>query len=219
MKSLKSLAVAAALVFAVGVTDARADLITIDAGFINIGTTWAGDNSLDRANLFLTADAVVTFEMFAPSGDSGFVNTLVTPGGSITEPNAGSVNYEQAGGGYLNFSFSTPRSSLVPANSLVVVENGSNDGFWTAPVNIFGQPTLATSFFVQVITSNDFVFEAWIGLDDYGAGPDRDFNDLKAKLTVSKIVPDTHGVPDGGSALALLGIALTGLGVVRRRFS
>jgi len=55
----------------------------------------------------------------------------------------------------------------------------------------------------------------YIGWEDKLVGSDWDYNDHQF---VFKGV-STNDVPDGGSALALLGVALTGLGVMRRRLS
>ena len=56
---------------------------------------------------------------------------------------------------------------------------------------------------------------AWIALDDGGAGPDDNHDDLVLKLTISG---GSFQVPDGGATLTLLGCALIGLGALRLRF-
>ena len=57
--------------------------------------------------------------------------------------------------------------------------------------------------------------QAWIALDDGGAGPDDNHDDLVVRL---RITGGSFQVPDGGATLTLLGCALIGLGALRRRF-
>ena len=55
---------------------------------------------------------------------------------------------------------------------------------------------------------------AWIALDDGGAGPDDNHDDLVVRLRISG---GTFQAPDGGVTLTLLGFALIGLGALRSR--
>ena len=56
----------------------------------------------------------------------------------------------------------------------------------------------------------------WVALDDGGAGPDDNHDDMVVRLSI--LGPGTFQVPDGGATLTLLGCALMGLGALRRRF-
>jgi hypothetical protein len=53
----------------------------------------------------------------------------------------------------------------------------------------------------------------YVGFEDLPDGGDLDYDDHQFVFT------GVSAVPDGGSALALLGVALTGLGMIRRRLS
>ena len=108
--------------------------------------------------------------------------------------------------GLINFHF--------VINGGVGAINGSN------PLNTISD---APNFFVTLgpldtIIDNDtpdFGQQAWIALDDAGAGPDDNHDDLVVRL---RITGGSFQVPDGGATLTLLGCALIGLGALRRRF-
>ena len=59
----------------------------------------------------------------------------------------------------------------------------------------------------------------WLALDDGGAGPDDNHDDIVIRMTLLGRDPGTFQVPDGGATLSLLGCALLGLGALRRRFN
>jgi hypothetical protein len=237
MNNLRNLAIAAALLFAVGVSDARAGLITLVNGPVALQTPAAGTNPNDvipglwgyiGADIALTGVAgtsyLVTFTLVG--SESGYTNTLVTPGGSITENNGitapfvlavqPSVSYIQVatgGNDLLDFKFTTP--------GLFDLANGSNGGFTIGDPRTFYASfcSVGTPIVIPVggcnfsgnATTGD---AAWLSLDDSGAGPDDNHDDWVGYITVTPVT-----VPDGGSALALLGAALTGLGMLRRRLS
>ncbi len=217
MKSLKNLAIAAALLLAVGVADARAGLIQIGIDPVFFGSEVITDigPGLHLGNLFLNGlddtDYIVTFTLLG--GYSGYQNTLVTPDGSLTENGdigAGNTVISDPITGItgspilLDFEFTT----LGLSDSL---KNGNNN-WWTAL-------TLERSFLVAAIGGNGD--EVLIGLDDSGGGRflDKDYNDWFGTIKISEVKTNLQSVPDGGSALALLGAALAGLGMLRRRLS
>ena len=237
MKNLRSFGIAAAILLAVGVADARAGLITLINGPVALQTPAGGTNPNDvipglwgyiGADVALTGVAgtsyLVTFTLIG--SESGYTNTLVTPGGSLTENNGitapfvlaapPSVSYVQVatgGSDLLNFKFTTP--------GLFDLVNGSNGGFAIGDPRTFYLSfcNAATPIVIPVggcnVSGNATTGDAaWLALDDSGAGPDDNHDDW---VGIVKVTPVT--VPDGGSALALLGAALTGLGMLRRRLS
>ena len=212
LMNLKNLAVAAALVFAVGVTDARAGLIQIDNGANGGALTLSNVDVFDIGNLYLNglADTSyrVTFKLLG--GESQFENTLVTFGGQtlttggVHAPGT-TASYELLSDGspiLFDFKFRTAGKSDVV--------NGSND-----VIDPFFFPW---RYFVAGAISAD---EVWIALEDGGGfSPDWDKNDWFGTLSVSEVKPDvTNSVPDGGSTMALAGLALAGVGMLRRRLA
>jgi hypothetical protein len=236
MKNLRSLGIAAAILLAVGVADARAGLITLVNGPVALQTPAGGVNPNDvipglwgyiGADIALTGVAgtsyLVTFTLIG--SESGYTNTLVAGGNSLTENNGitgpfiqapQSISYIQvATGGFdlLQFMFTTP--------GLFDLVNGSNGGFGIGDPRTFYASfcSVGTPIAIPVggcnfsgnATTGD---AAWLALDDSGAGPDDNHDDWVGIVSVTPVT-----VPDGGSALALLGAALTGLGMLRRRLS
>ena len=114
--------------------------------------------------------------------------------------------------GLINFHFTVNSGAASVTNGTNVLPNGITPNFFVSlapgPSNAERDTTVdgVTPFFGQT---------AWLALDDAGAGPDDNHDDLVLKLTISG---GTFQVPDGGATLTLLGCALIGLGAVRRRF-
>lgn len=137
------------------------------------------------ANLWLSGPAQITYTYVGK--EAGWTNRFEAPGGAFVTGTSGSVDsfsVLQTVAGYLDFTFLT-RAGLVG--------NGGN--------NLQSVP----SFFTQRLAAGSVM----IGLDDGGAGPDSDFDDLVLRV-------DATSVPEPAT-LAVLGAGLLFLGVIRRR--
>jgi hypothetical protein len=196
-----------------------------------IGDTPASNNVLGEAegwfgaNLWLIAGpggANITVDFIGT--EAGFSNQFVLNGvsGSVvvdgddyadSPPNINGVDGVPVGtvlvaSGLINFHF--------VVNGAVGPVNGFN------PLNAISE---SPNFFVTLggpldTNTADNVTpssgqQAWIALDDAGAGPDDNHDDLVVRL---RITGGSFQVPDGGATLTLLGCALMGLGALRRRF-
>lgn len=240
MKNLRSLGIAAAILLAVGVADARAGLITLINGPTALQTPTnppvaPATNPNDvipglwgyiSGDLALTGDAgqsyLVTFTLVG--SESGFTNTLQETQGNttLTESDGGpigaSISYVHtlaAASELLKFKFTTPNLADLVNGSNGALGSADPRTFYASFCNVSVPAALPVVFPVGGcnFSGNDTSGNAaWLALDDSGAGPDDNHDDWVGILTVTP-------VPDGGSALALLGVALTGLGMLRRRLS
>jgi hypothetical protein len=200
-----------ALVLGLGISDARAALFEVQGG-VMLTTPPSNDymvglHGYERGDLFFTGDDgrqyLLTFTLLF--SESGWTNTLVTPGGNLTEVDGVQslfVSFPVTGTGVpvaLTFRFTTP------GYADVVNGNGSNDN-------------ASRSFFVSFCEAAGECSNPRSGdsgfllLDDSGAGPDDDHDDWVGRFQAREVP-----VPDGGATLALLGCALGALGVLRRK--
>ena len=170
----------------------------------------------DHAALYFDGDAgvqyLVTFSLvFA---ESGYENTLNTPGGKLTEKGpggtgaaqSGSVSFLVWGGGptLLDFWFSTP-------NQINIVNDANvADGSNTNPLRSFFVSFCEGGSPVPDCSNPKSGDRGFLLFDDSGAGPDDNHDDWVGTFRAT-------AVPDGGMTIALLGLGLAGIEVIRRR--
>ncbi len=139
--------------------------------------------------------------------------------------NANDVSFTTAGAGNPGSGYPDPQHSAIASKSVTIYNGLLNFSFTTAPgggtvtngsnplpssgqVNFFatfnlpGNPTSGT--------------QIWLAMDDQGATDDN-HDDMVVRITLRN--GGGFSVPDGGATLSLLGGALMGLGLLRRRLS
>ena len=230
------------LLFAVGVADASAGLITLGGTPAAFQTPPPpGDPTAPNdvipglwgyldADLYLTGTPgtayLVTFTLVG--SESGWTNQLQETQGNTTITEhadnstvGDSISYIHVPLGaseLLKFQFNT----IAGVNPLpAALVNGNNQGkaaarsfFTSFCIDTTVLPGQQKNLACNTSGNAQDGDIAWLGLDDSGAGPNDNHDDWVGYV---KVTPVT--VPDGGSALALLGAALTGLGMLRRRLS
>jgi len=165
-----------------------------------------------NANLYLLGGSA-NLEIQYVGSEAGNTNTFYFNGNPIfsnASAGVGDTSTVSVSSGLLNFSFlsSGPNGGSVA--------NGSN--------RPSGDPF--TSFFITFnqikpdpVSPNDpgdgqYVY---IGFDDQNGAADDNHDDMVIRLKiVDSVGPTTFSVPDNGSTLAFLGIAMMGLAAVRR---
>ncbi len=248
MKSLKNVGMAAILLVVVGVVNAQAGTISLQAvsGSLQAfqtppppGTVAANDVipglwGYLNGNLVLNGNAGAQYlvEFTLVGSESGWTNQLKeTQGNTILDEPANqgqTISYlHTATGGandFLKFQFATIAGSTEP----ILVNGVDPDGPGGAITNGgFGAPrTFYVSFCIDTTLSGNLQKNlacnsqnnaitgdvAWLALDDSGAGPNDNHDDWVGYVRAT-------AVPDAGATAGLLGAAMLGLGVLRRRFS
>jgi hypothetical protein len=167
-----------------------------------------GVSGFFAANLQALSNVVITYTY--EGREASFINRFVTAGGTFTNngPGASAVgaSFSVAQGiGSLLFSFT------VNDNNGTVADGSNNFNPLTGNQNST-TPNFFVTFFQaggglgQTVTNSGL-----IALDDGGAGPDRDYDDLVVKFYVS-------AVPEASTwAMMLLGFAGVGFLAYRRR--
>jgi hypothetical protein len=184
------------------------------------------------------AKYLVQFSLFA--AESGYDNLLRETGGNstLTElANIGeTISYVHTASGdpndFLKFQFETETNDGSIRNTLINGATGYGAGpfirnsdsvtnrtfFVSFCIGLVGDPPalrgglqqfLPCNFLDPAATTGDV---AWLALDDGGGAPDDNHDDWVGVVRVSR-------VPDGGITAGLLGAALLGLSVLRRRFN
>lgn len=183
------------------------------------------------ANLYLVANASTTIQVDYLGKEAGWTNqfflkdTFVVSTASYGNANSATITpigspVSVTTSGILSFTFTTSKgtSNLNAA----FVTNGTN--VLPNAVNSLTTP----NFFVSLGHGASFLGDktldgvtatsgtvAVLAFDDSGAGSDDNHDDMVIRLTVTN---GSFSTPDGGATVTLLGSALMGLGLLRRRF-
>lgn len=226
---MKRIVLAAAVVLSLTASAAQ-------AGPLFYTTPTPGNNVIPKvegwlgANLYLVAGAATTIQVDFLGKEAGWTNrfflndTFVVSTASYGNSNGATItpigSPFSVDPGLISFKFTTNKGTgNLDAG---VVTNGSNvlpdeDKTLTTP-NFFvslgnGAGFLGDTTLNGVTASSGQV--AVIAFDDAGAGSDDNHDDLVIRLTVTN---GSFSTPDGGATFALLGSALMGLGILRRKF-
>lgn len=213
VRATRAALTAVGLIAAIGVSPASASLVLSGgtAGSIPVGinsndllssSLFSNSNSttgIYGANVSQTGTATLKFDFLG--FEAGFANTFQSPNGGQTfntetfNPNnnihAASLNSPLGSfltggvGGLLNFIFRVNSGSGSVANGSNVDNHLGNSG--------------VANFFVSTLKDNSLVL--W--LDDSGAGPDRDYDDMVIRISE---VPLPQSFPLFAGGLALLGL-------------
>lgn len=163
----------------------------------------AGNASQNTFGIYSLSDPSTTLEVFGGSETAGALTNILYLGGGVFQ-NTGSGDTADLGGTSFGFYLSGPGGTFYSDSAL----NPNGD---TQMVAFEGDDTRTTDFFGTGANnrwfSNDWIL-AWEDL--VYANSDQDFNDMV--LFVNSIRP----VPAPGP-LALIGVGLLGLAMVRRR--
>jgi PEP-CTERM motif len=167
------------------------------------------------ANLYLTTSGPVNITYTLIGYEAGFHNTFLVNGsdvffggggtsGTLGSPLANTFTASMTVSGLLDFAFGANQTT--PS-----VTNGSNP--FTTTSTSTNQPNFFVSFYdsLNQFSSNTSGNSGVIALDDSGAGPDRDFDDLVIRFQVT-------AVPEPSTwAMMLLGFAGVGFMAYRRK--
>jgi len=193
----------------IGSTPANNDVIGVTEGYFGASLYLiAGPGGALIDIDFIGKEAGYTNKFFLNGVE--YINNQTTPV-SLTDPEGthppgAPTATVLVGPGLINFHF-TVQGVVGPTNGLNPLPSSPLPNFFVT----LGGPLDTV---VDGITPWSG-YQAWIALDDAGAGPDDNHDDLVVRLRISG---GTFNVPDGGATLTLLGCALMGLGALRRRF-